>query len=456
MLKHSAAISIFLFVLSAIFLSEWIVKPKPKPGPLEITYWEKWTGFESDAMRATVNDFNKSQDRIHVNILTVSGIQNKTLLAIAGNVPPDIAGLYGPNVAQYADANAVLPMDEYCRKAGLTADHYIPAYWDIGFYKGHVWALPSSPASTALHYNKKMLTAAGYTKPPETLEELDVMAEKMTVRNPDNTIKISGFIPQEPDWWAWGWGYLFGGELWDGKSQITINSPENIKAYEWVQGYTKKYGHSVLQTFQSGFGSFSSPQNAFLSEKVAMEQQGVWMYNYITNYSPKLEWAAAPFPLPKDQKYKGDFTFVDADVLVIPRGAKHPAEAFEFINYVQSQKGMETFVLGQRKNSPLAEVSPEFYKKHPNPFIHLFSDLPRGHHNFTFAKLGIWPEYQAEITSAVQELTSNENVSVKALFDKVKERMQPKLDQYFQRLKMREAQRVNSTQEETKQKEARQ
>ncbi len=440
MLKRSGLPSLLLLLLAAIFTSEWIVRPHPKPGPVTITYWEKWTGFEGDAMQAAVDAFNKSQDRIFVKLLTVSGIQNKTLLAVAGNVPPDIAGLFGNNVAQYADANAVLPMDKYCQKAGLTADHYIPSYWNVGFYNGHVYALPSAPASTALHYNKTLLAKAGYSRPPETLEELDAMAEKMTIRNPDGTIKLSGFIPSEPDWWAWGWGFLFGGELWDGKSKITINSPENVRAYEWVQSYTKKYGHTVLQTFQSGFGSFSSPQNAFLAEKVVMEQQGVWMYNFITNYAPKLEWAACPFPLPKDQKAKGDFTFVDADILVIPRGAKHPDEAFEFINYVQSQKGMEQFVLGQRKNSPLAVVSDEFYKKHLNPFIRLFSDLPRGKHVFMFPKIGIWPEYGAEISSAVQELTSNENVSVKALLDKVQARMQPKLDEYLERNRMREAQ----------------
>ena len=443
MIQRAGFSLLVLLLLGAVVLSEWTVRPHPKPGPVEITYWEKWTGFEGDAMRDSVNAFNRSQDRIFVKILTVSGIQNKTLLAIAGNVPPDIAGLYGPNVAQYADANAVLPLDDFCREAGLTADHYVPAYWNVGYYGGHVWALPTAPASTALHYNKTMLAAAGYSKPPETIEELDAMADKMTVRNPDGTIKISGFIPNEPDWWAWGWGFVFGGELWDGKSKITINSPENVRAYEWVQSYTKKYGHSVLQTFQSGFGSFSSPQNAFLSEKVTMEQQGVWMYNFITNYAPKLVWAAAPFPLPKDQKSKGDFTFVDADVMVIPRGAKHPKEAFEFMNYVASQKGMERFVLGQRKHSPLLQISPDFYAKHPNPYIKLFSDLPRGHHNFMFPKLGIWPEYQAEINSAVQEITSNENVSVKAVFDRVQARMQPKLDQYLERVKLRQAMDAN-------------
>src|ERR1022692_4759598 len=29
-----------------------------------VDYWEKWSGFEADAMQAVVDDFNRSQDRI--------------------------------------------------------------------------------------------------------------------------------------------------------------------------------------------------------------------------------------------------------------------------------------------------------------------------------------------------------------------------------------------------------
>src|SRR5581483_5994534 len=99
-----------LGTLALIWYSEAITAPHREPGPVHITYWEKWTGFEGDAMQAVVDAFNRSQNRVHVDLLTISGIENKTLLAVAGGNPPDVAGLYGPNVAQYADDNAVLPL----------------------------------------------------------------------------------------------------------------------------------------------------------------------------------------------------------------------------------------------------------------------------------------------------------------------------------------------------------
>ena len=42
------------------------------------------------AMQAVVDDFNASQDRIFIKMLTVSQIEQKLLLATAGGNPPDL------------------------------------------------------------------------------------------------------------------------------------------------------------------------------------------------------------------------------------------------------------------------------------------------------------------------------------------------------------------------------
>lgn len=425
-------------VVGAVLASERIVKRVETPGPVQIEYWEKWTGFEGDAMRKVVDDFNASQNRIHVNLLTVSDIANKVMLATSAGIPPDVAGLYSGNLAQYVDDRAATPLDEYCRRDGIGPEDYKPVYWDSGFYRGHVYSLPSTPATTALHYNSEMLRKAGFdpNRPPQTIEELSAMADKLTVKE-NGKIKIAGFLPSEPGWWNWCWGYFFGGKLWDG-DKITINSPENIRGYEWVQSFPKKYGPQAVQTFKSGFGNFSSPQNAFMSDQVATELQGVWMYNFITQFAPKMDWKAVPFPYPKDRPDLKGVTIAEADILIIPRGAKHPEEAWEFIKYVNSQKGMETLCMGQRKNSPLTKVSQAFLDAHPNPYIELFDSQAANKNAIGTPKIGIWAEYQAEINNAFDEIMLLRKTPKQAL-DDVAKRMQPKMDQYLRRLKARDA-----------------
>lgn len=423
-------------VIAVALYSERVVQPPVRQGPVRIVYWEKWTDFEGQAMRDVVDAFNRSQNRIFVDLLTVSGIQDKTLLAIAGGIPPDVAGLFGPNVAQYADAQAIQSLTEMCAEAGIRRENYIPVYWDIGNVRGQQFALPSAPASTALHYNRAMLTRAGLdpNRPPRTIEELDQMADRLVKREGGRIVQ-HGFLPSEPGWWNWGWGLAFGGKLWDG-TKLTADDPANIRAYEWVQQYSRKYGVGDIQTFRQGFGNFSSPQNAFLSEKVAMVLQGVWMYNFIDKFAPKLDWAAAPFPYPADRPELEGSTFADMDVLVVPRGAKHPKEAFEFIKFVQSQRGMELLCMGQRKHSPLLKVSPEFLAKHPNPYIKLFTELPKSSSVISPPKLGIWPEYQAEILNAYDEIQLMRKSPKDALRD-VQNRMQPRFEEYNRRLELR-------------------
>jgi hypothetical protein len=57
---------------------------------------------------------------------------------------------------------------------------------------------------------------------------------------------------------------------------------------------------------------------------------------------------------------------------MIPRGSKHPREAFEFIAYVQRQDVMEKLCQSHCKNSPLATQSDDWVFTHPNPFIDVF------------------------------------------------------------------------------------
>ena len=423
-------------VATGFVASERLTALPPPDGKVHVAYWEKWTDFEFDAMKKTVDAFNASQSRIQVDILSVSGIENKTLMAVAGGIPPDVAGLYGENVAQYADDHAVIQLDDLARENGITEDRYIPCFWAPGVIRGKLFSLPSAPATVALHYNTDLLRKAGVAQAPKTVQAMDDVADRMTKRGAGGKLLVSGFLPTEPGWWNWFWCPLFGGRLWDGKGRITVNDRDSVAGFAWAQGYAKRYGATALATQKGGFGSFSSPQNGFMTQSVGMELQGVWMYNFIAKFNPKLNWSVAPFPYPVGRKDLVEPTVADEDVLCIPRGAKHPKEAFEFIKFVESQKGMELLCLGQKKLSPLREVSAGFYEHHPNPYIKLFTRLAYSKNAYSTPKLGIWNEYKDELSAAFDSLMLMKKTPQEAM-DDLAARMQPKLDDYLESLKQR-------------------
>lgn len=440
----SAARRLGSFVLAvALLVGFWLVfKPDPAPadGKVHIRYWEKWTGFEEKAMRRVVEAFNRRQNRIHVEMLSVSSVNQKMLLATAGGNPPDVSGLWDYDVVPFADYGALRPLDDFMARDGLTESHYLPAYWRLCRHRNQTFALPSTPASTALHWNRKLFREAGLDpdRPPRTLEELAEYNAKLEKRDASGKLTQMGFMPSEPGWWHWSWGYWFGGQLWDGKSRTTVTTPENLRAFRWVKGFADQSGGKDLQVFQSGFGNFSSPQNAFLTGQVAMVLQGVWMANYINKNAPSLDWDAAPFPYPADRPDLANSTVAEMDVLVIPSNSRHPDEAWEFIRWVQSQEGMELLCDGQWKHSPLSRVSPDFYRKHRNKRIKLFYDLAAGRGAFVWPRVGIWREWRDEMKAAFESIWTKGQTPEKAL-GYVEQRMQPRMDQYFRSIAPRVA-----------------
>jgi multiple sugar transport system substrate-binding protein len=372
-------------------------------GRAVVEYWEKWTGAEADVMRSIVDDFNRSQDRIFVRMLTVSRIDQKMMMAVAGRVPPDLVGLWLTHLTSYVQNNALLPLDTLAREAGIRGEDYIPVYWEMCRREGFLWALPTTPTVTALHWNKKMFREAGLDpeQPPRTLEELEYFNDRLTKRRPDGLLEQVGHLPQEPGWWMRDFNHWFGGPVWDGDKRLLLDGQPARAFFQWAASYPRRFGGEGMNNLRAAFGNFASPQNPFFTGKVAMVVQGVWMDNFIRQYAPPdFEYGVAPFPALAVQQGP-PVSIAECDLLVIPAGAKHPKEAMEFIVYTQTPAAMEKLCLGQKKFTPLREVSPEFLHAHPHPYLPTFIALAKSPNAQAILSLPTLAEYSNDLTTYI-------------------------------------------------------
>jgi ABC-type glycerol-3-phosphate transport system substrate-binding protein len=437
--------------------------PVPK-GRVVVDYWEKWTADEEKAMRVIVNDFNNSQDRIYVRYVSTSNVNQKTLVATAAGVPPDVAGLWDANLVQFASLDALLPLDDFAAHAAppITAATYKPVYWNACHYNGHLYALVSTPMAVALHYNTDEFREVGLDpeKPPQTLAELDADAQKLDKFDSQGHLARAGLLPTVPGWYVNDTYFWFGGSIWDAEHhKFTLTDPRVVASFQWIQDYSKrldKIDKDAVNEFQSSSGNFDSPQNPWLTGALTMTAQGPWMAFYVLNLNPemsglknaadddvnlplaerrrRMHWAAAPFPsaVPGVK----DCTYCAFDTLVIPRGSKHPSEAFEFINYVNQQKVMEKLCNSQCKNSPLAAVSERFLQHHRNPCIDVFEKLSMSPNAHGTPQIPIYPEVDAELTVLVQKLAlldGEPGPELQALQD----RLQTRYDQFMEKQRAR-------------------
>lgn len=402
-----------------------------------VDYWEKWTGHEEAAMRQIVDEFNNTvgvEKGIFVRYLSTSAVVDKTMIATAGGVPPDVAGLYNQNVPQFAAMDALEPLDELATSREITPATYKKVFWDECCYDGRLYGLVSTCYTIALYYNKELLAQHGLdpSKPPRTIDELDAYAKAMDVVDSAGRITSTGFLPMEPGWYLNYTCIWFGGTWWDRTNhRFTFTDPNVVRAYEWVQSYSKRLGRQAMAEFRSGLGNFDSPVNAFFAGNVAMEQQGTFFANFIRNQAPKMEgkWGAAPFPSAVPNLK--DVTYCNCDVLVIPRGAKHKSEAFEFIAYVQRREVMEKLADLHGKISPLSDVSEGFLAHHRNPYVRVFDSLAASPNAHPTEPIPILAEVDQEMNNFHSRLATQDVTPAEGLRE-LQERLQPKYDEFVE------------------------
>lgn len=457
-----------LLVMTGIFCLVAVRPNSPEQVPdgfVRVQYWEKWTGEEKDQMQEIVDWFNRTvgrEKRIFVEYTSMTAVNQKTLIATAAGVPPDVAGLWGEQVVQFASLDAIQPLDELAAGHGINSGYYKRVYWDLCSYKGRLRALISTPANMTLHYRKRIfwdnadkLRSVGLDPhhAPRTLDELDRYAEVLTVRDPGHSQRIlrAGYLPSEPGWYIQHMPLWFGGTIFDEQTgQFGIAGDASVRAFDWVQEYARRLGADGIAEFRGGLGGFNSTANPFITGQVVMVQQGPWMANYLNNLAPDMsqvlvpkvlelvlprvlreynyDWGVAPFP--SGQPGMDDITICNADVLVIPRGAPHPHEAFEFIAFVNRPDVMERLCSLHCKNSPLAKSSEEFVRKHLNPYIATFERLADSPNARGIPQIPIWPEVESDVVATSQEILLLKSSAAEAL-TRCQRRMEEKYSRYL-------------------------
>jgi ABC-type glycerol-3-phosphate transport system substrate-binding protein len=429
------AIFSLLAVVAVAFLVEGSIGSGDElpRGFVVVEYWEKWVGNEATQMQQIVKDFNQTvgrEKKIYVRYMSMTDIDQKTLVAISAGVPPDVAGLWDQQVAQYAALGAAEPLDDLAAQSGITEQTYLPVFWNACHYDGRLYGLVSTPGTVALIYNKLafhesavQLRAAGLDpdRAPRTLQEFDRYAAALDTKDRFGQIDRAGFVPLQ-NWYVPLLSYWFGGKIFDETThRFTLDSPETIRCFQWIQSYSGRLGMRTLADFQSSLGNFDSPQNPFLAGKLMMQPQGPWMANYIMHLKPSMSqvlvpadkeytlpnrkdnyaWAMAPFPAVAGLE---NVSYNSFDVLIIPKGARHKKEGFEFIAYVNRPDVCEKLCTLHCKNIQLRNPSQQFFEHHPNPYIAVFQQLAASPNARAVPSVPIWPEVFKELNDVAQSV----------------------------------------------------
>ena len=258
----------------------------------------------------------------------------KLLAAIAGGTAPDVIvaddyiSAYG-----YAAQGAFLPWDPYLADINMPLDEFMPGFHNLMGYKGQTFLMPQDSNVIMLYINNDMFAEAGLDPAkdyPKNTEELDILAEKLTVKAEDGTVTRYGFIP----WLDSGndsllWSFMFGGQIYDPvNNKLVLDDQHIIDAMNWQKSYAQKYTAEKIKGFTQSAGGLFSPDHPFFTQKVAMTVVGNWATNALRIYAPQINYSCYPVPVPETGRVKS--TPLGSNVFAIPVGAKNPELAAIF------------------------------------------------------------------------------------------------------------------------------
>lgn len=340
--------------------------------PVRLVVWGLPSGEETQGRDAAIRAFEARHPGIRVQNLSMgAGGMNaqKLMTSIAGGVPPDLVHQDRFTIGDWASRGAFRPLDDFLAADAASSapdairqEEYYPACWAEAVYQGRVYAIPYGTDCRALYWNKALFREAGLDpeRPPRTWEELKEYAIRLTRYRRDGSFERIGFIPIVPGFsnsWLYLYSWQNGGEFMtrDGRT-CTLANPHTEEALVYLCSiYDALKGAEQVMAFTSTF----QPQelDPFLTGKMAMRIDTNGFLNTIARYGPNLEFGVAPAPVP-EARLKGEGRFKGAPRWVtwsggfsfaIPKGARHPEEAWLFIRWMNSLEARRIQHAAQRE-----------------------------------------------------------------------------------------------------------
>jgi multiple sugar transport system substrate-binding protein len=251
--------------------------------PVTIVMWHGYTDVEGKALKAQVDQFNRSQSAVHVNLQFYGNADyalQKVLTAISGGKYPDIAYLYGSWAANIAKSPKTLDLTQRVKEPGFQFNDIWRAARLAATVNGKVIGLPALIDNLALVYNKKLFRQAGvpFPTPKWTWATMERAAKKLT--NPSKKQFGWAYVndgSEDTVWRYWSLLWQAGGDILtpDGK-KAAFASPAGVKALTHLQRMARD--KSIY--FDSGNGNYA---NLFNSGRIAMLYTGPWDLSSFTN-----------------------------------------------------------------------------------------------------------------------------------------------------------------------------
>lgn len=292
---------------------------------VEITYMRQ--ADNSDIELDYIKEFEAANPGIKVNVDSVpsNDTYNKLVLTTNAGNPPDVFMTFW--TADAVTNGLIYPLTEFIDRAEFDA-RFTTAGASYAQFQDTIYAIPWRAGASIFLINCEMFEDAGIPVPTLgwTWDDLTSISKKLT----DKAAGKYGFglVGSSTDfateWQFWPFLLQAGGKIYE-NNRAAFNTPEGVKALEYLI--------SLKPYMPEGFTSMDLNQltDLFVSNKVAMFQDGPWFIGIIQKGHPDFKVCVAPMVVGAQP---GNIT--GGTALGISPLSKHKDAAWKFIQYMTS------------------------------------------------------------------------------------------------------------------------
>ncbi len=270
------------------------------------------------------------------------------LARVAAGNPPDVSIIWDSPVS-LAARGALEPLDDLMKASQYSqVDNWPPGVLASCQFNGKTYGLPVAAGTYGMYYNEDLLKSKGMSGKredfPKTWEDLRAISKELTAWEGDKLVS-AGFIPTTIDQVELNiWSALNGSQLYDGaQNKYTLDCDQNVEMMQFFLDWINEdYKGDLTVINNSANWAFYADGNGrvpqFQEAKLAMKGDGFWvggdMYGAEVKAGAK-NWNVAQYPVgPSGTGTKSGYW---PNWMVVPKGAKKPAEGFKYADYMSGE-----------------------------------------------------------------------------------------------------------------------
>ncbi|MDD3277720.1 MAG: ABC transporter substrate-binding protein [Lachnospiraceae bacterium] len=291
----------------------------------EVSVWHYFE-HEAQALEKVAEDYNSSQDKIHITCTYVSReelMKQYTIGAVSGELP-DIGMVDSPDMASYISLGVFEDIDDQLQEWGELDKFYAGPLSSCMDSEGKLHGLPNNSNCLALLCNMDILNAAGVDTPPTTWDEFYEVCKKTTdAANSVYGFAMSAIGNEEGTFQYIPWLYSTGADV------TTLDSEGAAKSLDFL-GQLVSEGLMSKEVVNWGQGD---ALNAFAAGKAAMVESGTWQIAQFDSGDVELNCKYKYALLPKD---KENASVIGGENFGVCAGTEAKDECVDFLKYMMT------------------------------------------------------------------------------------------------------------------------